>query len=80
MASWRCLDLWCFFCSLSSDYSILVIQLAASAVGLVLVSIGAVVLCREYLGPFMTWLAHLHGWYGPAIFCGLFILVRTDLY
>jgi hypothetical protein len=51
-------------------------KLAASAIGLVLVGIGALVLCHEYLGTFMEWLAHLRGWTGPALFALLFIIVR----
>ena len=41
--------------------------------------LGALVLCREYLGAFMTWLAHLHGWSGPAIFVALFVLVAFPM-
>lgn len=51
-------------------------QLSISAVLMVLIGLGALVLCREYLGSFMTWLAHLHGWHGPVLFGVLFILVR----
>lgn len=55
------------------------LQLSLSAVLMVAFMLGALVLCREYLGSFMAWLAHLHGWHGPALFVVLFVVVAFPM-
>eukprot|EP00051_Salpingoeca_urceolata_P026966 m.479484 g.479484 ORF g.479484 m.479484 type:complete len:538 (+) comp21465_c0_seq1:599-2212(+) len=65
--------------SSSSDSTSGCIRISASALVLVAVAIGTVVLCREYLGSFMRWLADLGGWKGPAMFSLLFIVVSMPM-
>jgi uncharacterized membrane protein YdjX (TVP38/TMEM64 family) len=50
-----------------------------SAMALIAMTLAAIVLCREYLGPLMGWLAHLHGWHGPALFTLLFVIVSFPM-
>lgn len=41
--------------------------------------LGALVLCRAYLGSFLNWLAHLPGPHGAVLFCVLFIVVSFPM-
>ncbi len=41
--------------------------------------LAAIVICREYLGSFLNWLAHLSGWHGPVIFCAMFVVVSFPM-
>jgi len=55
------------------------IRIGLSIVGLFLFGATAIVLCRTYLASFLTWLAHLQGWRGPAFFVGLFTIVSLPM-
>ena len=55
------------------------LQVSGTALLFVAVAIGAVVLCREYLGGFMSWMANLPGWQGPVLFAVLFIPISFPM-
>eukprot|EP00054_Salpingoeca_dolichothecata_P001502 m.19460 g.19460 ORF g.19460 m.19460 type:complete len:450 (-) comp12242_c0_seq1:53-1402(-) len=55
------------------------VKLTTSMVLLFLLALAAIVLCRQYLGTFLAWLAHLPGWQGPILFGSLFIPVSFPM-
>lgn len=55
------------------------VQASGSVVLLVSCAVGMLVLCREYLGLLIVWLAQLSGLAGPVLICVLFILASLPM-
>ena len=54
-------------------------EIALSAVFIVLFGLALVVLCKQYLGSVMAWLMDLGGWEGPLLYSSLFILTAFPM-
>lgn len=55
------------------------LHVSGSVVIVLALGLMALVLCREYLGSFLAWLAHLPGIQGPILFCLMFVAVSFPM-